>query len=173
MSDLTQTKRHCYNCVILIKIFLSGHAYLTAGHRSYREDKTTSYKSSTDAYMQKVPVQLENTYKMEPDTYFPQHKVETIIHDILKENLQEVQYDGALMGSKARMLSDLLKEKVKSLKMDRFKIISWVVICERQDNSLRIVSRELWDAQHDNFASVVFESTSLYAVGNVYAVYQE
>ena len=118
-------------------------------------------------------IAVENTYKMEPDHKFRTREVEEIIRGVLEQFLSGTRYDGNTTGDQTRLLSDIIRERVKQRQYERYKIVSWVTICEKRDNNVRVASRGLWDARNDGYASVIFENETMYAIGNVYAVYHE
>jgi len=118
-------------------------------------------------------LELENTYHLTPDTVFRPGHVGSIIHGVLKENLEGQVYDRQVMASRCLMLSDVIKEKVCQLEMNRFKIIALVLIGQNRDQALQVSSRSLWNDSFDNFASSSYTSNDIAAVGLVFAVYQE
>ena len=137
-------------------------------------EESTSYRSSDLYPSQRKPiVQYENTYKLAPECSFLPKKVEGVISSVLEEELKDMTYEGQEMGSLSRSLADIIKERVKALNLPRYKIISWVMICERQKNSMRVASRGLWDTEYDNYACSVYENNTLHATGMVYALYQD
>ena len=140
--------------------------------KRFREDPSGSIHSSGQTPL-RPRVQLENTYKTEPDECFEVHEVHKLIQNVLKKYLEHQEYDGPLMGQKSRTLSDMIKEKVKALHYDRYKIITWVVIGQKGCNDIRIASKGLWDKDNDTYAEAVYENRSLYALGVCYGIYQE
>ena len=151
-------------------------SYTSTAHVSRgRDDRSISYRSSDIYYptTYRGPVQYENTYKTEPEAKFSPAAVGRIIHDVLEENLKDLTYDAPLMGTKAKQLSEIIKERAKAQKLDRFKLVSWVTICDKNMNNIRIASRGVWDDNCDGFANAVYENLSLSAIGMVYAIYQE
>lgn len=67
----------------------------------------------------------------------------------------------------------VVKARVKDLMIPRYKIIVTISIGQLAEQTVRMVSRCLWDATNDTFSSYVFKNNSLFAVSNVYAVYFE
>ena len=149
-----------------------------SSHRSYTnkwhktsKDERSSYRSSE--YWNKPMVHYENTYRMDPSVKFMPGVVQGMIGKILAEHLDDVQYDGQLMGFKTKVVSDAIKESVKKLELPRFKLVTWVMLCEKAGNDIRAASRGLWDTSCDSYASVRYENQTMYAVANVYAIYHE
>ncbi|XP_019622822.1 PREDICTED: tctex1 domain-containing protein 1-like [Branchiostoma belcheri] len=119
-----------------------------------------------------MKVEYENTYKMAPDVRFQVGKVKTIIDESLA-TLEKEQYEVYHCRELAKHLSQDIKDKVKEIGMPRHKIISWVTIGQRCDQSMRIGSRCLWDDGNDNFAWGEFKNPSLHATAIVYGIYQD
>nr|KAG5702082.1 hypothetical protein BaRGS_032331 [Batillaria attramentaria] len=123
-------------------------------------------------------VEMENTYKLEPDTRFQETKyfliqVREIITSVLKENLPEKEYEPRTMSRRCLELSDVIKERVKQLDMKRFKIVCVVFIGQITDQSMMITSRCLWNFNYDNFSTSSVKKGEYYAVGMVFATYTE
>ncbi|XP_055886611.1 dynein light chain Tctex-type 5-like [Biomphalaria glabrata] len=118
-------------------------------------------------------IDYENTYKLEPEATFNPERVESIIGTVLKENLEGQTYQRHLMGNRCLLLSDIIKERVKKLNLPRFKIVCVVLIGENKKQTVMISSRSLWNQSCDNFASCEYSKGNIYAVGMVFAVYQE
>lgn len=70
-------------------------------------------------------------------------------------------------------LLQVIKARVKDLKIPRYKIVVVTHIGQLNEQSMQIGSRCLWDPASDTFSSYVFKNTSLFALANVYAVYFE
>lgn len=120
----------------------------------------------------------ENTYITEPEGYgpnakFQRHKVQAIIKQLLHERLAAQQYDPVKGSQITKQLADDLREKVKALGYDRYKLVVQVTLGERTGQAMRILARCLWDTSADNFASEFFENETLYCVCQVYGLYFE
>ena len=115
----------------------------------------------------------ENTYKLVPDSRFHEGQVREIIKNVFTENIREKQYDAAMCGSKCKLMSEIIKERVKHLNMDRFKIVCVVMMGQEAKQSMLVSSRCLWDQRFDNHVTVEFKKGNLVALGLVFAVYAE
>ncbi|ELU04996.1 hypothetical protein CAPTEDRAFT_174884 [Capitella teleta] len=166
------------------------HLWKDAARRAHFNQKEGLFKDSTarrhsvdfsssppssDLYLfgrrRRTVAQVENTYQLSPDDIFPVMKVERIIKEVLEEHLEKTVYNSIQMGIISRATADIIKLKVKEVTPPRFKIITWTVITEKKDNSIRTASKCLWDTQFDRSATYVFENATLYAAGMVFAVY--
>lgn len=123
-------------------------------------------------------VVYENTYITEPSGYgegakFQRHKVQEVLKAVLKEKMANQKYDPVKGAQIAKQLADDLKEKVRNLGYDRYKLVIQVTIGQKTGQAMRIVSRCLWDTTTDSFASEYFDNESLYCVCQVYGIYYE
>jgi len=73
----------------------------------------------------------------------------------------------------AKQLSEVIKDRIKALRMPRYKLVCSVVIGQNSGQAVRNASRCLWDADNDGFASASYANRSLLATATVYAVYYD
>ena len=64
----------------------------------------------------------------------------------------------------AKDLTDIIKEKVKDMGYDRYKLVVQVCVGQKKGQAMRFASRCLWDTSCDNYASEFFENKTLYCV---------
>ena len=100
-------------------------------------------------------------------------QAEDIAREVLEENLKDIKYDTGTCRQLAQTLSTVMRNRVKELNFERYKIVCLVHIGEMGRQAMRIAGRCLWDHEVDTFASVVYETKSIYSVAIIYAVYQE
>ena len=91
----------------------------------------------------------------------------------MKKNLWEESYDPDRCNIFAMMLSEQIKSSVKSLNFPRYKIVSVVTVGSKSGQTYVQASRSLQNENFDEFVSESFENDSIFAVGVVYAFYQE
>lgn len=70
-----------------------------------------------------------------------------------------------------RSLADTVKEKVKTLGYDRYKLVVQVVIGELRGQGVKMTSKCFWDADTDSYAEEVFINDSLFCVVTVFGGY--
>lgn len=114
-----------------------------------------------------------NTYRLEPTRKFEETKVREIIKDVFQEHLAEKSYNAQFCNNMSKYLSELIKQRVKSLQFSRYKIVCVVHMGQVAHQGMRIVSRCVWDDRFDNFAEYKYEFKDLFVVGTVYGVFQE
>ncbi|WIA09317.1 hypothetical protein OEZ85_008724 [Tetradesmus obliquus] len=111
----------------------------------------------------------ENTYITDPAGYgegakFQRGKVQDILRAVLKERMEKQQYDPVKAAQISKHIAEDLREKVKALGYERYKLVIQVTLGQKKGQAMRIVSRCLWDTNTDNFASEYYENDSLYCV---------
>ncbi|XP_038604911.1 dynein light chain Tctex-type protein 2B [Tachyglossus aculeatus] len=107
-----------------------------------------------------------NTYILRP---FFQHRfrlstVKGCIHTVLKEELTTAQYVPEKMPHLTKALSETIKDKLKDMGFDRYKMVVQVVIGEQRGEGVNMAARCFWDADTDNYAYDVFMNDSLFCV---------
>ena len=95
--------------------------------------------------------------------------------NVCLETLSSSTYEPTWASSRALQLADLIKERVKSLQFDRYKILVEVSIGSKGDSApgTFIASQGLWNSSTDGFASKTFVNGTVFAVATVYGVYME
>ena len=115
----------------------------------------------------------ENSYQMAPKKKFLPDKARAIIEDTLEEKLAEVEYSPDTCKAIVTELSELIKERIKAMKLPRYKIVCIVQIGQRLKQGIRIGSRCIWNTRFDSYASGEFSNSTLFAVATAYVVYLE
>lgn len=116
----------------------------------------------------------ENTFKLEPDKSFPYAATKNTIENVLAERLGPEKYDANKVAEWSKDLSEILRDRAKLLiKGRRYKVVSYVVIGEKDLGAVALASRCLWNDKYDTRAEAVFTNGSLYAIGVVYGLYFE
>jgi hypothetical protein len=120
----------------------------------------------------------ENTFITDPASYGPRtqfraHEVQAILRAVLRERMQEQQYDPVKAAHISKHIAEDLREKVKALGCERHKLVIQVTLGQKTGQAMRIASRCLWDTATDGFASETYENETLYCVCQVFAVYYE
>ena len=90
----------------------------------------------------------------------PVAAMKDIIHNSLTEKLTGAVYDAEKCNEAAKVLSDTIRNRLKSLGYDRYKFIVQVVIGERREQGMYFGTRTFWDTNTDNQASENFTNVS-------------
>ncbi|XP_057696018.1 dynein light chain Tctex-type protein 2B isoform X2 [Corythoichthys intestinalis] len=114
-----------------------------------------------------------DTYLIRPNY---QHKfkpavVKECIRETVKAMLSEAEYDPDEVSELTSTLADRVKNKVKKLGFDRYKLVVQVTIGEQRGQGVKMSSRCLWDADTDNYAEDVFMNESLFCAVAVFGSY--
>ena len=133
----------------------------------------TGQEVETHQGKHKTKVLYENTYKLEPERKFKASEAQTIIREELEAQLKEEPYDPKASAQMAKTLAEIIKNRVKELNYERYKIACIVTIGQLAEQGLMMASRCCWDSTKDTFASGSFKNKTLYAVATVYAAYLE
>jgi len=140
------------------------------------KDRGASVISLSDApsLVRKGPKhQYENTFKIEPDNRIDFLKIKDIVNNTLVDIFQDAKYNYEEMGHLCKRTSQVIKDSVKMLKIERYKIICSVTISEQTGQGVKKASRFLWDDKKDNWVDAYFANSSLVAHASVYALYFE
>lgn len=94
-----------------------------------------------------------------------------IIHDCIQERLANQQYEGEKCHEAAKVLADLIRNRLKGLGYDRYKFIVQVLVGERREQGMYFGTRCFWDSNTDNQASDNFTNDHIFCVATAYAMY--
>ncbi|KAL4223445.1 hypothetical protein ACF0H5_016916 [Mactra antiquata] len=95
------------------------------------------------------------------------------IEDILKTVLKDFEYEPNRVRFMSKSLSETIKSKVKSMKFPRYKFVTTVSIMSKNEASMVISSRCLWNTDSDSYASAQYTNGSIAAVATLYAIFNE
>ncbi|XP_030647830.1 dynein light chain Tctex-type protein 2B [Chanos chanos] len=114
-----------------------------------------------------------NSYLIRPNY---QHKfkagvVKECIREILREQLSGVQYDPEDVPTRTQALSENIKNKLKEMGFDRYKMVVQVVIGEQRGQGVKMAARCLWDADTDSYAQDIYMNDSLFCVAAAFGSY--
>nr|CAB3266875.1 tctex1 domain-containing protein 2 [Phallusia mammillata] len=140
---------------------------------------------------------MENTYKLNPDngTEFRTHIIRKAINEIFDDMLPNIddyfkslleaqQIFGKLFGPKseanvsvggklAKLLVTEVKDKLKTLGMDRYKFVTNAFVGDCVGQRMMIVSKSLFNTETDGHVTVQRQTAKYYAVVVVHALYFE
>ncbi|XP_048760125.1 dynein light chain Tctex-type protein 2B-like [Ostrea edulis] len=117
--------------------------------------------------------QYEPTYRMEPKVHYNEKTVYDIVKELIDEKLEGMIYSKKYSGNLTKIISNQIKEKVKALHYDRYRIVCNVMLGENRGATVLATSRCAWDPKTDNFTSYSFQSKHLFCNVSVFAVYKE
>ncbi|XP_044147476.1 dynein light chain Tctex-type protein 2B [Bufo gargarizans] len=115
----------------------------------------------------------DNSYSIRPNF---QHKfraaaVKDCIRSVLKEELKSKQYIPEEIPPLTRFLSETIKDKLKEMGFDRYKMVVQVVIGEQRGEGVKMAARCFWDADTDNYAEDIFMNEYLFCVAAAFGCF--
>ncbi|EDM11419.1 rCG52991, isoform CRA_a [Rattus norvegicus] len=133
---------------------------------SVRGQSLTAGASEGLSEADKTSGEPENTYILRPifQQRFRPSVVKDCIHTVLKEELTGAEYSPEEMPQLTKRLSEMIKDKLKELGYDRYKMVVQVVIGEQRGEGVFMAARCFWDADTDNYTHDVFMNDSLFCV---------
>ncbi|XP_074643203.1 dynein light chain Tctex-type protein 2B-like [Tubulanus polymorphus] len=152
---------------------------LIAGKRfakkmSQRYRKTPSMSTSgTARSWNSTNIRLEPTYQLEPKTRFQPGKVNEIVRAVVNSRMMGFKYSSRMAAMMSKVLTEEIKDKVKGLAFERYKIICLVSIGENKGQGVAVSSRCVWDESSDRFTNYTYETKDAYCNVIVYGVYHE
>uniref|UniRef100_A0A8C1M5Z4 Tctex1 domain containing 2 n=1 Tax=Cyprinus carpio TaxID=7962 RepID=A0A8C1M5Z4_CYPCA len=78
------------------------------------------------------------------------------IGEILREQLYGAQYDPEEAPALSRALADSIKNKLRDVGFDRYKLVVQVVVGEQRGEGVKMAARCFWDADTDSYAQDIF-----------------
>ena len=120
-----------------------------------------------------IPLKKEPTYRMEPHRQFQPDRVEDAIKEVLDNRLEKFTYRAKLCANLSKILSDEIKDKIKLMNFDRYRIICEVHIGQNMAQGMVVTSRCTWDPKLDNYATYTFKNSHIFCTATVFGVYLE
>lgn len=120
--------------------------------------------------------QLQATYRTEPiaNRRFVPHIVKQIMESTLEESLEGLDnYEASKCRALSVSVCEDIKQKVKWLNYDRYKLVCIVYFGSVNGQEVRVASRCLWNETSDNFATSTVVKGDVYAVALMYGVYTD
>mmetsp|Transcript_4040 Transcript_4040/g.8133 ORF Transcript_4040/g.8133 Transcript_4040/m.8133 type:complete len:126 (+) Transcript_4040:60-437(+) len=123
--------------------------------------------------MEKKSKSDDHSYVIHPEykSKFRPGPAKEIIKDVLQTKLEKEQYNPDKTPILIKQVADDIKDRLKEMHWDRYKIMVQVSIGEQRGQGVRMGSRCFWDADTDSFASDTFSNESLFCVATAYGVY--
>ncbi|XP_053975221.1 dynein light chain Tctex-type 5-A-like [Hylaeus volcanicus] len=114
-----------------------------------------------------------NTYRLEAYNPFKVDPVDKIVKMIMINKLEDIPYDAVECPKVCESVATDIREKIKQLHFDRYKIIVNVTIIEKASQSVEASIGFLWDAEKDNYSTFTYEARTFHAYCFVIGLYYE
>eukprot|EP00758_Cryptobia_borreli_P004148 Tbor_TRINITY_DN4211_c0_g1::TRINITY_DN4211_c0_g1_i1::g.24065::m.24065 len=98
--------------------------------------------------------------------------VKPLIKHILESKLQNQEYHPDDVQNLSKDVSDTIRDKVRDLDFERYKIVVNCVIGEQRGEGVRVACNMFWDSDTDAYAEETYTNKHLFAVVTVYGLYQ-
>ncbi|KAL3868882.1 hypothetical protein ACJMK2_041638 [Sinanodonta woodiana] len=118
-------------------------------------------------------IQKEPSYRLEPHQTFNAEKAQAVVKEVLEGRLEGFKYHSKFCVNMSKSLSDEIKDRIKKLQFDRYKIVVMIYIGENKGESLLITSRCVWDAKLDGYATYTYSTSTFFCTATVYCLYNE
>lgn len=113
------------------------------------------------------------TYQTGPTVAINPKEITTLVQSILEDRLKDEEYDAATMKKAASQISFLIREKIKRLHYDRYRIIAHVTIGEKCDQDILMNFLYLWKPEFDHYAIAKYVSNTIFATALVFLIYKQ
>eukprot|EP00658_Telonema_sp_P-2_P078729 TRINITY_DN7444_c0_g1_i1.p1 TRINITY_DN7444_c0_g1~~TRINITY_DN7444_c0_g1_i1.p1 ORF type:complete len:127 (-),score=23.85 TRINITY_DN7444_c0_g1_i1:254-634(-) len=98
--------------------------------------------------------------------------VKPIIKQTLEQRLSNQEYRPDDIQNLSKEIADNIRDKVRGLDFERYKILVNCVVGEQRGEGVRVGSNMFWDSDTDSYAEETFTNKHLFAVVAVYGLYQ-
>ncbi|KAG8436618.1 hypothetical protein GDO86_007646 [Hymenochirus boettgeri] len=119
------------------------------------------------------PQTRESGLDLQQIKMFSAEEVSKVIKSVLEKELLNAEYEATGSNQRAMELAQLVKESVRLLGYERYKIVCYIVLGPVSQTALYCCSRSVWSPNSDTYAEYVFQNQSLFAVCVVYGGYYE
>lgn len=114
-----------------------------------------------------------NTYQTRPTTDVSPRQILQISEKILEERLKDKKNDAAAMKKESPEIAHLIREEVKRLRLDRYKIIVHVAIAEKCDQDIVMSCSYLCDADLDHHVAAKYVTADFAAKALIFLFYNQ
>ena len=141
---------------------------LLAAKRFIRKlaDRVAARRAHDDA-MRAMP-----TFQLQPESTFNCACVRQTVHDVIMPRLEHLtRYSRDKCAILCKLLAQEVKEAVKRLDFDRYKLVCVVTLAERHAQSMHEGSRCVGDSDVDSFVVVTWQNAHIVCTVTVYGFY--
>eukprot|EP00116_Pleurobrachia_bachei_P014122 sb/3474384/ len=120
-----------------------------------------------------VPEASENSYIIRPNfkDKFKPALVKEVIQDVINEHLANKTYDPDQAPTWCKNITEAVKERVKQLGMERYKLAVNVVIGEQRGQGIKVGCRCFWDSDTDNYAQYFYMGETMFCLATAFGVF--
>ncbi|XP_070563861.1 dynein light chain Tctex-type 5-like [Ptychodera flava] len=154
---------------------LTRNLKLRSTARQLRGSSFLSFSDRPKAKPLTPRVTLQPTYRLEPNNVFRTYEPQIfhMMSGLIDSRFDGAKYDPKTSAIQCRLLSDEIKDWIKGLEIERYRVIVIVNIGAIANQGISIGSRAVWDTTFDTFITYEYRNPSLFCVATVYGVYAE
>ena len=131
------------------------------------------YSSASVSRANQPVVQVEPTYRMGPQRVFNSDAANKVIQNIVENRMEGFKYSPKKGNMMSKLLTEEIKDKMKTLNYTRYKYVCMVSIGESKDQCMLASSQCCWDSAVDRYTSFSWHQNQVYCSANLFAVYHE
>ncbi|GIY62363.1 uncharacterized protein CDAR_50131 [Caerostris darwini] len=113
------------------------------------------------------------TYQLEPTVTVKPQKIVSIAQRILEEHFQDKDYATSEMRETISKISFDIQEEVKSLMLDRYRIVCHVTVGEKCEQDVAMAFLCLWKHEFDHYAVAKYDGVDFFATALVFVLYKQ
>ncbi|XP_051538161.1 dynein light chain Tctex-type protein 2 [Myxocyprinus asiaticus] len=113
-----------------------------------------------------------NPFQLGPALKFQPHLIREKCEELVRDGFAERGYDHDVCRSISENVRGNILAMLKTM-FDRYRFVVNIAVGGKTGQSVKIVSRALWDADVDNYITINYENRDLYTVATVFAIYFE
>ncbi len=122
-------------------------------------------------------LKFQPTYRMEPliNIFKMEHIIKNKTQQTFEAILQKyAKYDTESTPKLLRCITEIIKQQVKSFKLDRYKVVVHVTFIKKlAGQSVHVISKTLWSNENDLRICIRYDAYSYYAIGLIFLAYHE
>lgn len=126
-------------------------------------DEETSDDAESDEY----------TYQTGPNVTVNPKQISEIARRILVERLKDTEYNTSAIKTATSQISFLIREQVKRLHLDRYRIIVQVTVGEKCEQDITMNFLYLWKPEFDHYAVAKYETSAFFSAVLVFLIYKQ
>ena len=116
----------------------------------------------------------EPTYQLQPKIKLTCATLAGVVKEVADAQLHHLSsYSAKKCALVSKVLSEEIKDKVKSLGFERYKLVCLVTLGENKSQGVYVVSRCSWDANQDNYVTYNWKKENIFCTITVYGLYFE
>ncbi|KAK2149618.1 hypothetical protein LSH36_444g02052 [Paralvinella palmiformis] len=113
------------------------------------------------------------SYRMEPRRRLDIEHIKSTVEVIINRRMKGFHYSADVAGIVTKIITEEIKDAVKEMNFDRYKLVCMVSLGQRQGQGVRISSRCVWDPSTDNHCTYSWSNGKVFCTATVFGMYHE